>query len=282
MHWRFEGTLLKAAPPRIYYRPYVKFNRATRKYVLWFNADNQYGVAIADRPEGPFVVSNPNVSLKYSDQGVGDFGLFVGRDGAGYIAYTALNLAHMADSPNQEHQHHRISVERLAADYLSSTGENSGFVAGNVESPSLFLRNGVYYLLFDNTCAFCSDGSGVRVYTSSSPLGPYEYVDNINVNDDLSGGGLDWTPPGEGRRNTILRAQQTHVARLQTTSGTLYMWMGDRWGSTKDGVKGHDFQVWVPLEFREDGKILRLKQLDDWSFELNCATLTDVSARDRD
>lgn len=84
-HWHFEGPLLKDAPRRMYYRPYVKFNHTTGKYVLWYNADNRYGVAVSSRPEGPFAIYNPNVPLKNSEQGGGDFGLFVDEDGSGYI-----------------------------------------------------------------------------------------------------------------------------------------------------------------------------------------------------
>ena len=39
-----------------------------------------------------------------------------------------------------------------------------------------------------------------------------------------------------------------------------YIWMGDRWGSRPDEVKGHDFQYWGrPLEFTDDGGILPLQ-----------------------
>src|ERR1041385_1103375 len=35
--WTPHGELLQNAPPRIYFRPYVKFNRATGLYVMWYN-----------------------------------------------------------------------------------------------------------------------------------------------------------------------------------------------------------------------------------------------------
>lgn len=261
-HWKFEGKIL-SGPPRIYYRPHVKYNSMTRKYVLWYNADNEYGVATADRPEGPFTIVNPNVPLKFSEHGVGDFDLFVDNDGTGYVTYTAYiekpREAHAVDHPD----HHVIVVERLAPDFLSSAGENSGIVAGNVESPALFRRRGTYYLLFDNTCAFCKDGSGVRVYRSTSPLGPYTYDNNINIPALQSADGQLWTLPGTGRGNAIVHAQQLGVAEVPTATGTVYMWMGDRWHSTPDNVKGHDFQVWLPLTFQ--GKSIRhFKGLTDW------------------
>jgi hypothetical protein len=263
IQWQFEGPLLPDAPHRIYYRPYVKFNRSTGKYVLWFDADNRYGVATSSHPAGPFVIHDPDVQVKYLARGVGDFGLFVDDDGSGYIAYTTLDLQQMKGHENHNPPHHRISVERLAPDYLSSTGENGGFIAGNVESPAMFKRNATYYLLFDNTCAFCKNGSGARVYTANSVLGRYVYRSNINAK-GANQNGTRWTSPGSGRINTIVDAQQTHVAQIPSASGTIFMWMGDRWGSTPDGIKGHDFQMWLPLEFADDGAVRSLKKVDTW------------------
>jgi hypothetical protein len=266
-HWQFEGKLLPEAPPRTYFRPHVMFNRRERKYVLWYNADNEYGVAVSAHPQGPFQIVNPNVRLKYSETGVGDFGVFVDRAAAAYIVYTAYVSSAMEAKPVSEPTHHRISVERLSSDYLSSTMQNSGNIAGNVEAPVLFSCRGTYYLLCDNTCAFCQPGSGVRVYISNAPLGPYTYQTNINVDSLQNDIGRSWTPPGTGRANAIIHAQQMGVAELPTSSGKLYVWIGDRWGSAPDGIKGHDLQVWVPLRFQ--GKtILPLHNDPQWTFTL--------------
>ena len=265
--WKYEGRLLSDREARMYYRPYVKFNRLTRKYVLWYNADNEYGVALSDQPAGPFRIVNPNVRLKYSIGGVGDFGFFVDTDGTGYIAYVAHVTAKMETAAIAEPQHHQISVEKLAPDFLNSTFQNSGFIAGNVEAPALFRRQGLYYLLFDNTCAFCATGSGVRTYTSSNVMGPYTYRGNINILPSDAAHGQSWTVPGSGRADTILHAQQTDVTELPSTAGPIYLWIGDKWGSTPDGIKGHDFQVWVPLQF-SDHRVLPLRNLADWQIEI--------------
>jgi hypothetical protein len=66
----------------------------------------------------------------------------------------------------------------------------------------------------------------------------------------------------------IIRAQQTHVAELPALNGILYVWMGDRWGSRPDGIKGHDFQYWAPLEFDVSGNIRPLKWVDQWTVRL--------------
>jgi beta-xylosidase len=245
VHWTPHGDLVRGLRPGVHYRPYVKYNAKSNKYVLWYNWyptlwNGQYAVALSDTPQGPFAIHDPNVKVKEAKPG--DLGLFVDDDGTGYLIYTSIE------------RDHGISIEKLTDNFLGSTGETSGIIAHGCEACSLFRRNDVYYALFDVCCCFCSEGSGTRVYTAKSPLGPYVQRGNINRNE---------------KGKVIIAAQQTHVARLPTAHGTEYIWMGDRWQSTPDKIKGHDFQYWSsPLKFDRDGNIARLAWEDDWSIEL--------------
>ena len=164
MRWTLHGDLVKGLRHGVHYRPYVKYNAKTRKYVLWYNWyptlwNGQYAVAVSDMPQGPFTIHEPNVKVK--EPKPGDLGLFVDDDGSGYLIYTSIG------------RNHGISIEKLADDYLSSTRENSGILAQGCEACALFRRNKTYYALFDGCCCFCAQGSGARVYTAKSPLGPY-------------------------------------------------------------------------------------------------------------
>jgi hypothetical protein len=139
---------------------------------LWYNWYKtlwlgQFGVATSDVPTGPFEIQNTNVTTANAVGGVGDLDLFTDNDGKGYLVYTTIGT-------------HSVSVDLLTDDYLSSTGKNSGFILSNSEACSLFKRNGIYYMLADYTCAFCKEGSGACVFTAANPLGPYQYVNNIN------------------------------------------------------------------------------------------------------
>jgi len=267
MNWTFGGDILKDAPPRVYFRPYVIFNRSTKSYVLWFNADARFGVATSNRPQGPFTIHNPDVPMKYKT--LGDLGLFVDDDGSAYITYSYGNDRSSLSVQAEPIPHHQITIEKLTSDYLSSAGEDTGPIAGNCESPSLFKRKNIYYLLFDETCAFCKNGSGVRVYTAVRALGPYTYHGNINIRGvDPKNLASPWTTPGEGRRDSIVRAQQTHIAILPGRNADTYMWMGDRLESKKDKIKGHDFQHWEALSFEADGMIRQLQNSGNWSAEI--------------
>ena len=243
--WTFEGELLKETSDGVYYRPYVVFNPNTRKYVLWYNWypklwDGQLAVATSDTPEGPFTIVNPDVQVSQAKSRPGDGSLFVDDDGTGYFIYTVIG------------QGHAIRVERLTRDYLGSTGETSEILARGCEASAMFRRGDLYYVLFDSCCCFCPSGSGARVFTSSSPLGPFTERANINRQ--------------PGKRTPIVAAQQTWVARIPTSEGAAFLWMGDRWGSRTDGIKGHDFQYWsAPLKFDPDGGILPIDNLPQWS-----------------
>lgn len=172
MNWKYEGKLLDAQPEGVYYRPHVIYNKRIKKYVLWYNWypklwDGQFGVATSDTPQGPFEIVNDNVQMYNSKIGLGDFGLFVDDDGTGYISYNTI-------------QNHKVSVEKLSDDYLSSTMENGGLISEHMEAGTMFKKDGNYYLLTDYTCCFCNYGSGARVYISNNPLKGYTLTTNIN------------------------------------------------------------------------------------------------------
>ncbi|RMG66569.1 MAG: hypothetical protein D6722_14760 [Bacteroidetes bacterium] len=170
--WELMGPLLPEAPAGVYYRPHVVYHAGRRQYVLWYNWypklwEGQFGVAVSDRPEGPFRIVHDDVQVAHSDIGVGDFGLFVDEDQTAYLTYNTI-------------AGHQVSVEKLAPDYLSSTLENGGFMAKQCEAGSMFRRGEFYYLLTDYTCCFCNQGSGARVYRSRTPLRGYTLLNNIN------------------------------------------------------------------------------------------------------
>lgn len=246
--WTPHGDILPERPEGVYFRPYVRHCARTGMYVLWYNWypelwRGRLGVAVSAHPQGPFKIVREQASL--CQPGPGDLGLFVDDDETGYLIYTSVD------------DDHAVSIERLTEDYCSSTLESSGILSRGDEACALFKRGAVYYALFDATCCFCPQGSGIKVHTSASPLGPYTFRGNINCRD---------TPCGSV---PIVNAQQAHVARFPTADGDIYVWTGDRWGSRLDGIKGHDFQFWSrPLVFNDDGTIQPISWVNEWSFDL--------------
>ncbi len=250
--WTPHGALLIDQEQGVYYRPYVIYNASTRKYVLWFNWyprlwEGQFASAISETPHGPFRVVDPHVQLRGSTPG--DHNLFVDDDQTAYIVYTDIK----GDGVDR----HAMSVEKLTPDYCGSTLIGSPTLDRKVEAPAMFKRNGIYYVVFGETCCFYTTGADARVYLSKSPLGPYEFAGDINR--DHAG-------------QIIVPGQQTDIASIPTTRGTALLWLADLWGSRLDGIKGHDIQFWSsPLEFDPDGNIRRLTRSQQFSLELQLA-----------
>jgi hypothetical protein len=246
--WVPHGPVLQSPPKGVYYRPYVVWNPATKLYVLWYNWypklwEGQVASAVSRFPEGPFRVVNPRIELCGTTPG--DHNLFVDDDGTGYVVYT--------DIAGRNHDRHAMAVERLNADFITSTLQGSSVLDRRVEAPVMFKREGRYYVIFGNTCCFCPEGADARVFVAESPLGPYRQIGDINR---------------DHADRIIIPGQQTDIASIPTAHGTVHLWMADLWGSRPDGIKGHDLQYWIPLEFNDDGSIRKLRWMNAFQLHL--------------
>ncbi len=219
------------------FRPHVVYNRSTRKYVLWVNIYDKpvsYYVLESDSPTGPFVergapqlAFNVNAAEKIINNG--DENLFVDDDGTGYIIYTewAKGGGNMI-------------IEALTPDYLNGTGRYVSLGLTRTESPTMFKRNGRYYVMLgDPNCAYCE--TGTAYFTAASPLGPWSKSRRIAAK---SCGG-----------------QPGHVSQLPTPDGgSWYLYQSDLWLNS-DGKDGGDLnqapasQFWAPLSFTAKGEI---------------------------
>jgi hypothetical protein len=219
------------------FRPHVVYNQSTGRYVLWVNVYDRpvnYYVLESASPTGPFVERGAprlafNMDARQGSVNNGDHNLFVDDDGTGYIIYTdwAQGRGDMV-------------VEQLTPDYLNGTGKYVRLGVRTTEAPSMFKRNGRYYItLGDPNCAYCA--TGTYYFTASSPLGRWSQPKKISAN---SCGG-----------------QPGHVSELPTAEGgKWYLYQSDLWLNS-DGVEGGDLnqapapQFWAPLSFDAAGEI---------------------------
>lgn len=284
--WAFQGYAFPwtERPAGTLFRPSAVFNPTTHEYILWWNYVYPNGtyagfaVATSSKPQGPFEQRRAQVNIAHLP--AGDFHLFVDDDGTGYVLYSADFW---------------ITIEELTPDFLGVSGRAFDGFRGNrsewgFEAPVMFKRKGIYYILFGPMCCFCYQGSGIRVYTATSPLGTYTFQ-----GDDIacaSKGTLAATAhtradndgpiptPEQGclfygtDQISTTRAQQNFVVEVQTSGGeTEYVWTGDRWMQSPDGLKGHEPQYWFPLSFDEQGRIERVSWID--LFVLDVADMTE-------
>lgn len=191
-----------------------------------------------------------------------------------------------------------MSVERLTPDFtatLGASGSSGYFGDSNVEAPALFKRQGIYYAVFGACCCYCGGGSPVIVHTATLPLGPYTTQNNIGVSTSgLEASAHTGTSLRRARQQqardmsrcavaashayvaadaslsltdpVTIPAQQTHIAGYPDGTGaTQWMWIGDRWQSAPDGIKGHDFTYWSPLAFLANGTIVPMVWADNFT-----------------
>ncbi|CAF1281689.1 unnamed protein product [Rotaria magnacalcarata] len=273
--WSYVGNAIDVAdrPAGVVFRPHLVYNPITKLYVLFWNymrwnLPSLYAVAIADTPNGPFRLINP--ALNVSRGGGGDFDILVDDDGTGYIVYS---------------QNYYMSVEQLTPDFYYSTGKSYMFEEYFVEAPIFMKKNNIYYALFGWCCCYCMQGSGILVHTANNPLGPY----TLQADGDLacepksntsktvlpltSISGLP--TPNQGcefhnvNTTSIARSQQNYIIKVTNSTGyTTYVWTGDRWQQAPDGIKGHEPQYWVPLNFYEEGTIGKMQWIDEFILDV--------------
>jgi hypothetical protein len=207
-HWTDRGYVAPARDCRFCFRPHVVYDKATRKYVMWVNdqdAADKFRVYTSTRPTGPFT-EPPVPDLPDQTHCTADLDVYVDDDGAGYLVCSNAGW--------------HIAVIKLTSDYLRAAGPYDITGVTRVEAPSIFKRNGVYYLtMSDPNCGYCT-GTGTSYLTASSPLGPWRGGDAWTDEDGaltargglygLSQQGEDWTD----------YTFSFDVAPLPTTSGT--------------------------------------------------------------
>jgi len=265
--WEYVGNSISVEdrPPGVVFRPHLVYNPNTKLYVLWWNYDYNgdfLAVATAPSPAGPFTLQNKVVNITKGQSG--DFALFVDDDGTGYVVYSWAYVMH---------------IEQLTPDFIYSSGKTgSDFSEYFVEAPVFFKRGDIYYVLFGYCCCYCEQGSGIMVHTATSPLGPYTKVpgDLACVSDQTPIYSMARAEPTPGQgcqyanaaTTSITRSQQNYIVQVDTPNGIEYIWTGDRWQQAPDGIKGHDPQYWVPLQFDSNGMIQNVTWVDSFTMDV--------------
>ena len=290
--WEFVTTAIseKQRVDGTIFRPDGIWNPNTNTWVIWYNAPNYagYSAYTATSPAGPYTLARAavNVTIVNSTQHCGDFHLFI--DPADNTPYVIAGC------------NFHMWIERLMPNLLDSAGDTGPtgrflFDEYFIEAPALFYRplNGkpLYYAVFGHCCCYCYQGSGAIVHTAPHPLGPWTTLGDIaciptpNATTTTAGDeflaaiGVGALPtPGQGcqyvdpKTTSALRAQQSFIAEVDTPTGTAFLWAGDRWQQSWDGLKGHDPQTWVPLVFDETtGAIAPLRWLDNFTVDIVAA-----------
>ncbi|MFC3574600.1 RICIN domain-containing protein [Streptomyces yaanensis] len=202
-------------------RPKVMYNASTGKFVMWMHKENgsdyseaRAAVAVSDTVDGNYTYQGSFRPLgQYMSR---DITVFVDTDGTGYMASAA-------------NENYDLHIYKLTADYtgIDSLAANP-WPGGHREAPALFKRGGVYFML---TSAATGWNPNQQQYaTATSLAGPWTSMANIGD-------------------STAYNSQTAYVLPVQGTSGTSYLYLGDRWGNSFGGTVNDSRYVWLPLTF---------------------------------
>jgi len=165
-----------------------------------------------------------------------DYDIFVDDDGQAYHLRTGLTIV------------------QLNATRTGPTGRfvDLGKHTGKEEAPSMFKRNGVYFVIAGRECCVCKGGSNIIVYTSTiSALGPYTLQGDVGSRTDKP---FDPYSPN----NYITRAQQTKVFPVKAEDGSVqYLWVGNQWvtSALPGQPRNNDLLYWSVLRFANNTTI---------------------------
>ena len=238
LNWKHLGVVLprasydqKHGDQTLCERPKVAYNPATKKFVLWFHydksgyGDSRGGVAIADKPEGPFQYLGAQRPIEAST--FRDMNLFVDDNGKAYVFY--------AGEENYTMHVVRLNKEWTAPEMPMIEGQtwNRILVRRHREAPAPFKYNGKYYLITSGATGWAPNPGDLAV--ADSPLGPYQSLGNPFIGP---------------KANTSFDTQSTFVIPQPGAPEGHFLYLGDRWKSEAL----HDARyVWLPFQM-QDGK----------------------------
>lgn len=247
-NWTYQGVALAKqssgdlGPSRIVERPKVIYNSSTSTYVMYMHIDStnyseaKVGVATSSTPCGPYTYKGSFRPLGNLSR---DLGLFQDTDGTGYLL--------------SEDRNNGLRIDKLSADYLSVDSAVTvlgGSGSSSVEAPAMVKVNGIYYVFGSHLTGWSLNDNIYATATSLS--GPWSSFRNFAA-------------PGTHTYGT----QTANVITVQGSSGTTYIYAGDRW-NTSD--LGSSKLIWLPLTIR--GTTVNLGQYPTWSLDPGAGTWT--------
>jgi beta-xylosidase len=243
VNWQYEknvftGTNRKWATNGFWAPEVIKIGS---KYYLHYTAGRDdkikhIGVAVADKPTGPFVDISDQPFIDHGEKGTIDSHVFIDDDGRTYMYYSNA----MSTNPIPElggKKRSEIWVVEIEPDFSGLRSEPQMLIypqqswefdpSSNSywnEGAVIIKHENTYYMLFSSNC-YCAANYAVGYAYSSSPFGPFT---KSTYNPILSNSGVSHAVSGPGH-NSVVKAtadnewyiiyhSHVHVGNLNSTN----------------------------------------------------------------
>ena len=237
--WTYMGEALplasraaveKLGQPGIEFRPCVVYSAATKLFVMWYEdrgatGGGAYQVATSPTPEGPFVSILGGSGDLPGKGRAADYSIFVDDDAKAYHVRTG------------------IAIVELDATYTKAVALVASFRYGG-EGPTMFKRNGTYYVTAGKGCCACIGGSNVDIFSAPAPAGPWTYAGDVG-----SKPGVPFNP--HSKDNYVTNAQGSATIQI----GEQFVYLGNQWNTglketrPGPGPRNHDLLFWGLFDF---------------------------------
>jgi hypothetical protein len=293
-HWKDEGIALQVSDdPQsdivrgcVMERPKLVRNPRTGKWIIWFHLEKKSqlhhyqsarsGVAIGDKPTGPFVYlesfrPNPGIwpmngpcepitdeeyayqqdVLAHKDPEI-DPSLFLRRDFK--EGQMARDMTIFVDDDQKAYhiysseENGTLHIAELSDDYLKHSGRYIRILPGRKnEAPAILKRQGLYWL-FTSGCTGWTPNEA-RLAVAPSIWGPWRPLDT----------------PFRGLPGFVATTFDSQPTCILTVAGNpdAHIYMGDRWRGD-NAIDGR--YVWLPINFREGRPEIGWK--DQWDLRV--------------
>jgi hypothetical protein len=228
--WNNLGVALPLASrePGIEFRPCVIFNKKTNLFVMWYENRGQglkgYEVATSPFPNGPFHTVNSSVAVQGSGK-IGDFNIFIDDDDIAYHVRTGFD------------------VVQLNENYTGAASHVVHFT-GSGEGPTMFKRNGIYYITTGSVCCACVGGSNIIVHRAKNVNGPWIQQGDVGTRINASTNIHD-------PNRYVTNAQGSAVFKV----GDQYVYLGNQWNTglkeMPAGPRNHDLLYFGLFHFND-------------------------------
>lgn len=220
--WHCCGLALEACPEDrssdlhpggVVERPRVIYHAGSQRFVMYMHIDSPdyskaaLGVAVADRPEGPFRYL---YGFRPCECDSRDFTLWQDKDtGAAYVLFSS-------------DWNSTLRIARLTDDYLQCTGTfTEAFVGCYREAPVIFRENGQLFCITSGCTGWAPNAAAWA--TAAQPEGPWRLFGNPCLGNDA-----DKTFGGQATCSVMYQGQRYILADVwnsEDLAASTYIWM---------------------------------------------------------